>query len=79
MYDIKIIAKGKERFKDLYAKPLIERQNLRKTDGYKQCLLDFNELIAAAAVYKNGIKSFFKATLRLIYGEIEIKKNIDDK
>lgn len=79
MYDIKIINEGKERFKDLYEKSLEDRQKLRETDGYRLCLLDLNELIAASVVYSHGIKAFFDIVSKIIHGEIEIKKNIDDK
>ena len=79
MYDIKIINEGKERFKDLYTKSLEDRQKLRQTEGYRLCLLDLNELIAASVVYSHGIKAFFEVVLKMIKGEIEIKKNVDDK
>jgi hypothetical protein len=79
MYDIKIIAKGKEQFKDLYSKSLEDRQKLRETDGYRQCLLDLNELIAASVVFPHGIRSFFITVSKMILGELKIMKNIDDK
>jgi len=79
MFDIKIISNGKKRFQDLYAKSLEDRQKLRETDGYRQCLLDLNELIAASVVFSKGIEAFFKTVSRMICGEIKIKKNIDDK
>lgn len=81
MFDIKIISDGKKRFQDLYAKSLEDRQNLRETDGYRQCLLDLTELIAASVMYKypKGLEAFFATVSKMICGELKIKKNIDDK
>jgi hypothetical protein len=78
MYDLKIIANGKERFKDLYAKSLEDRQKLRETDGYRQCLLDLTELVAASVVFPQGIRAFFETVTKMILGELKIMKNIDD-
>lgn len=79
MYDIKMISDGKKRFKDLYAKPVEERQKLRDTEGYRLALLDLWEMASASAVVPRGECLLGKTVLKLAAGEIKVQKNIDDK
>lgn len=79
LFDVKLIAEGKERFKDLYSKSKEERQKLRETDGYRQALLDLWEIVATSVIYPHGECLLGKAVIKIASGEIKIEKNIDDE
>ena len=79
MFDIKMISDAKEKYKDLYAKSVEERNQLRNSEGYRLALLDLYEMAAAAVVHPAGECLLGKIVIKLAVGDLKIQKNIDDK
>ena len=73
MIDIRMVAEGKKRFKELYEMSDDARNSLRESDGYKLALMDFWEMAAAANGMTTSTDEFYKLFGQAAY-EVTIEK-----